>query len=320
MKTLIYSFFIIILLSSCENQNSSFEIFNENFTDSIEEQLLIDSLYETRWIGIHYKISRPDLLGKLSHQTLLNLSKSRSPRLRTHAFLGLSMNEDFIYAEFFKRLYKDKSKIEVSDCLSKLTPINTTVLNVLIQKNKEDSIKKRFIDSVIIYSNEKISIRGNILYNLEPFKEFYPRIKELSLEKNNPVAFIALAKYQNTADVPALLSYFKSSDSKYYISQIANYFPHEDFFPFLIEEAKKTTSEKIHFKLLEAIWKYNSIYNSFIFEEVFNGVNYKAHLRLWSVLVKNKNEENNFMIKKFQKKYGEETVSEVTAERYDGKR
>jgi ABC-type metal ion transport system substrate-binding protein len=49
-------------------------------------------------------------------------------------------------------------------------------------------------------------------------------------------------------------------------------------------------------------------------------VNYKAHLRLWSVLVKNKNEENNFMIKKFQKKYGEETVSEVTAERYDGKR
>ncbi|MFK7771690.1 MAG: hypothetical protein AB8F94_06105 [Saprospiraceae bacterium] len=323
MKTLIYSISLLFLLSSCNDKNISFPLFKENFTDSRKEQMVIDSLSRVTILGMNYGYrykKRPDLRKKLSHQTILKISKSIYPYLRMHAYLALSLNEDFIYSNTFQKLLKDYSKtVTVSRCLVMPTQINRDVLNLWIHENEGDKIKNRFVDSVIIYSNNPVVFRNNRLYSLVPYEGFYPRVKELSLRKNSSSAHIALAKYQKEEDVPILLSYFKSSDSKYHIPQIAKYFPHKDFFPFLVEmykESKKTNFIKRPLWLFEAIWKYDSKLNASIFEDIFNSDTQRANLRLWSILEKSKNKNDDVFLKMFQKKYGHKTINEFNTVRF----
>lgn len=114
-----------------------------------------------------------------------------------------------------------------------------------------DSMQTHELDSLLLYSNNKVMARDFVLNRLKPIPQYYNRLKELAETENNGEAVVKLSEYKKEDDYKVIYNYYKSinpdnSDDLYFFYKAVANLPNPIFFPILESQLNKTFSETSH--------------------------------------------------------------------------
>lgn len=121
--------------------------------------------------------------------------------------------------------------------------VNTKLLN-------ERQLKE--LDSLLIYSENNLSMRFDAISKAEPTEALYPKVRDLVIKENNQSALVTLSKYKNPNDIELILKNRDKDQNDdgesgyFYTFRAIQNFPDSHFFPFL-EKRLYETLDNDHF-------------------------------------------------------------------------
>lgn len=188
---------------------------------------------------------------------LLELTGHSNAVVRCYAFWGLrDRQENDLFDLLLKHMADSATIITFEGCVKDYTKALDFCIKILTEKyliDKEDyklnssclnEDQQKILDSILIFSPNKLTYTSKLLMKIEPNPNFYYRIRELA-KSGNISAVIALSKYQNEDDIVIILNsqYYKPEDfsvnnALYYTFAAMSFFPNTRFWDFLVEYSK----------------------------------------------------------------------------------
>ncbi len=134
------------------------------------------------------------------------------------------------------------------------------------------------VDSMLLSSKTKLSVRDDAISRLVANDKNYALIRQIARLEYNKNAIQQLALYQKEEDVEYLLSLINQyKDDDYTMCMMIETFPHELFFPYLLELSDKQIESKgkfcLHEKYLLALASYKTNRSKEIFTKLLDTSN-----------------------------------------------
>lgn len=136
-------------------------------------------------------------------------------------------------------------------CVGRKETVGTMMFEMAISMYGYRSGEKKFnrvsyqIDSMLLSSKTELSVRNDVISRLPVDEKNYSFIRHLATAEYNENAIQLLASYQKEEDVDFLLSYIKlHKDNDYTLCKMIEIFPHELFFPYVLELSDKHIETK----------------------------------------------------------------------------
>lgn len=186
-----------------------------------------------------------------STSELMQLTNHPTPSVRCYSFWALS--HDFT-ANLFPIVLSHIDDFEFVQtqfgCIISGEAVGDFFINIVtpkytdIHSKKLDSIQFATLDSILIYTPNKLNAKSKAISRAKPTKSLYPRIRELVITDKDQAALVTLAKYKKEQDVEIILKNRTKSKfdegGYFYTYKAISQFPHSDFMPLLEKNLKKT--------------------------------------------------------------------------------
>lgn len=229
---------LILICSSAYSQDGKIS----GQTLGIVKELKKGNTYETAFLPEKTNSKQLELFDQLkgvaTEHELKLLTKHKNGVVRVYA---LSALEDRSSTGLLDIIVSHINDEEVIECISHgyefvHTVISkTTVAERFVRCNSLTSQERHTLDSLLIYSDSKLTYTQYMLEDFEPKASYYPQIKKLVEKDLNQGATIALAKYQNKSDLTLIEKrIIQNADTKSFntvirIEDAIEYFPDEYF-------------------------------------------------------------------------------------------
>jgi hypothetical protein len=234
-------YLLSILILICSTAISQDEKIS-NQTLRIVKGLKKGNKYETAFLPEKTNSKQLELFDQLkgvaTEHELKLLTKHKNGVVRLYA---LSALEDRNSTGLLDIVVSHLNDEEVIDCISHgyefvHTVISkTTVAERFVRCPSLTSQERHSLDSLLIYTDSKLTYTQYMLEDFEPIASYYPQIKKLVEKDLNQGATIALAKYQNKNDLALIEKrIIQNADTKSFntvirIEDAIEYFPDEFF-------------------------------------------------------------------------------------------
>ncbi|MBS1493878.1 MAG: hypothetical protein JST55_10215 [Bacteroidetes bacterium] len=232
-----YGLIIFILLFNFNKAQSQYYFDESKLKPEVKEILLKlakDNKIYSSFIGL-VGVESPtqkslDKLSKQDTTLLISLTRHPNPVIRCYSFRALT-NKGF--KNFFPLLIEhiqDTSRVECmyADVIFRQKAGDFFIDNVKFEYTNAfdyampnqvylDSLQKYILDSVIIFTDNKLDYLKNILFNKNFNENYYDRIKYIASE--NIYANVALSKYRREFDAEIILKNFERKKYEYIYSK-----------------------------------------------------------------------------------------------------
>lgn len=294
MKTFYYCFFIVCLFGSCKDR------INDESEYSSKAQLMIQKINIYNFLMGEKNFERSNekhelivwIRKNISDKDLIQLTDHPNKAVRTIAFFILARwTGNDLTPILRKHLYDDELIFTSNGCIGETCSVGDYFVKEMfvisrfhkVRVGEQDSICR--MDSILIFSNSKLTMRNQSIEIVPAIEYIYPRIKEIAINEYNPFAVIKLAEYRKEEDIPFILSYrdtsLKSDWSYHTTYKAIKNFPHPDFFPFLKKRAINAINEPGAYSrfeyLMETIAEYNNKEAAELFQYILDTENDKYY-------------------------------------------
>jgi len=286
MRQIIFCCFIV-LVTSCKSEKTRPEI------EQLVQQLEKCNTLEFEHVGMdghttaQYK-NYIKLREKATTKELLSLLKHKNSVVKGYASIALADRKYSKLHEIITPLLESGETVETQSAdiifdqeLAEILYFRVLNKNNINKLSAKDSLfyslQSQKLDSVIIFSNKSKGLLLEVaLENSKVNPNLYPRIKELSLQKNK-YAITALAKYKKREDIPLLIGLGENS------LLAISYFPDKVFWNFLLKYKESNRS----LDYFMAIASYRNINAEKLLSDIYSTCDSIAINSLDEALIKN---------------------------------
>jgi len=182
------------------------------------------------------------------------LTGNENAVVRCYAFQALSHRPGMdLYSILVKHLSDTVSVETFMGCIKSAEKAGDYFLEVVtpdyidVSSRKLTKNERKLVDSILLFDKSiKLSAKYGLLRVLKPDLKYYNRIKEIAVVENNPVAVLALAKFNNVDDIDIVKKLFGSEDTEYYGIYAVREFPEATFYPYLNKVFEREWNRKTY--------------------------------------------------------------------------
>tara|TARA_B100000683_G_scaffold194255_1_gene187310 strand:+ start:4014 stop:5405 length:1392 start_codon:yes stop_codon:yes gene_type:complete len=252
---------LILICSTAYSQEGNIS----SKTSQIVKKIKKVNTYETAFLPEKTNSKQLELFDQLkvvaTEHELKLLTKHKNGVVRVYALSALEERNSTGLLDIVISHINDK---EVIDCISygyefvHTVIRKTTVAEKFVRCNSLTSQERFLLDSILIYSDNKLTYTQYMLEGFETISSYYPQIKKLVEKDLNKGATIALAKYQNKNDLALIEKrIIQDADMKYThtaidIEDAIEYFP-DEYFKNTLNELKE--KNKWHYYSASAVFR-----------------------------------------------------------------
>lgn len=190
-----------------------------------------------------------------SYDELILLTNHPNGVVRAYALWAISYKKDADIFSIVKKHLTDDEVIESQfGCVHSREVVGDLMLELATQEYPDPLTKKltpaenKLLDSLLIYSPNRLRARNRAIANAKPTPKFYLRARSLYVTEHNQQALVAMSKFKRESDVKFILdnedTAASSSNERYfYTYQAMANFPRPEFLPFLKANLHKTASK-----------------------------------------------------------------------------
>jgi hypothetical protein len=189
------------------------------------------------------------------------LTTHKNAVVRCYAFQALAARKEAaVFPILLQHLSDDEKVATFQGCIQDTQKAGDYFIAVARLSANQQGV----LDSVLLFDNAvKVDQKNQLLSALKPQGKWYNRVREIAQETHSPEAVLALARYQNKADVPLIKKLFENKDQGYYAAYAVREFPHAVFYPYLTAMFEREWKEKYYDypkwrQLYQALAKYPS--------------------------------------------------------------
>jgi len=260
-----------LLLLSCSVGISQNEKIS-NQTLLIIKGLKKGNRYETAFLSEKTNTKQLELFNQLkkvaTENELRQLTKHKNGVVRVYALKALEYRNSKGLLDIITAHINDT---EVIDCISHGFEFVHTVVDkkcvaeIFVRTNSLTQSERKTIDSILIFSTNKLTYTQYMLEDIEPVPSYYHQIKKLTEKDLNKGATIALAKYRNINDLALIERRIIEDADVKYTNTVIDIESSIEFFP---DNYFKNT-----LKILSKREKWNYYKAATVFQDSFS-VNY----------------------------------------------
>ncbi len=222
---------------------------------------LVQKIIKTNQVTNNDKLDtragKRDILSVLSGEAtpleLMNLTDYPNGVVRCYAFWALARQPAIDLLPIVIAHLNDTEKVNVMfGDVGEREKVGDFMIEVVTPKNidvissKLDSSKLALLDSILIYTPNKLSAKRRAIEMARPTDKLYPRIRELVVNESNQSALVTLAKYRKQQDVPIILRNreynSKGNEGYFYTYRAIAEYPDSQFMPLLRANLMQTFS------------------------------------------------------------------------------
>jgi len=250
---------IIISLTSCNGQSSTNKIVLRPTIQKIVDKIAKDNILKSEGVSETgtrtEQWDRFDELRKTATDSeLIDLTNHENSVVRCYSFQALTARKNVDIFPILLKHMNDTSKIETFfGCIMSSQLVGDYFINVVTPGYIDNDVyklsdkQKAIIDSILIFDKSiLLENKNTLLSNLKPEPQYYNRIREIVKTEKIPVAFLALARFQNSNDIEIIKSLFGREDSEYYAVYSVREFPDKSFYPVLVNLFEKEWKKKLY--------------------------------------------------------------------------
>jgi hypothetical protein len=187
-------------------------------------------------------------------EELKELTENKNPVVRCYSFQAIATRKSIDVFPILLKHLNDTARIETfQGCIVSSQVAGDYFLGVVtpeyidLDAYKLTSRQRATVDSILLFDKtSKISAKYRLLSDLEPNPSYYNRIKEIATTENNPVAILALARFQNKTDIGIIKSLFDNDKTEYYAAYSSREFSDSSFYPSLTKIFEKEWNERLY--------------------------------------------------------------------------
>jgi len=144
---------------------------------------------------------------------LLELTNHPSGVVRCYSFWALTYdNSNDLLPILIKHISDDENVSTMFGCIVSGEKVGDFFINLAtphcvdLNSKKLTSVEYGYLDSVLIYTPNKLYAKENAIKRAKLNEPFYERVRELVLKENNQSALVTLAKFRREQDIPLILN------------------------------------------------------------------------------------------------------------------
>jgi hypothetical protein len=189
---------------------------------------------------------------KATKEEIIGLTNHPNGVVRAYAMWAIVADTTINPIPILSKHLHDYEKIKYrEDCEGWKETVGTMMFEKTISRyqslpgNKKVNRVLYQIDSMLLSSKTELSVRKDAISRLVANENNYALIRQISKLEYNQKFIELLASYQKEEDVDFLLSYIKlHKDNDYTLCKMIEIFPHELFFPYVLELSDKHIETK----------------------------------------------------------------------------
>lgn len=179
---------------------------------------------------------------ELEVNELLMLTKHNNPIVRCYAFKALTMVSEEEAFQILPQHFQDTSQVYTHfGCFGKHLSVGDFFVSVFkgMETKRIDSARLRKLDSILIFTPNKLKARSYAMQAMKPDRRYYSRVREIVINEKDFGALIGLAKFRRPEDIHLITTTATGGqwpyDSRPYLAnlQAIREFPHPQFLSFL---------------------------------------------------------------------------------------
>ncbi len=200
---------------------------------------------------------------------LILLTEHSNSVVRCYSFQALATRKNIDVFPILLKHLNDTARVNTfQGCIISMQMTGDYFLDVVtpdyvdLDAYKLKTGQRAIVDSILLFDKSiYISAKYNLLSQIKPNQSYYNRILEIAKKENNPIAIIALARFQNQSNLAFIKTFFDNENSEYEATSCAIVFPDSSFFPnlqnlFEKQWAKKQYDYSLWRILYQALAKY----------------------------------------------------------------
>ena len=259
----------------------SLNCFGQNYFDKTKisretEQIVtkIAKINQLMSSAVYYGGIRPpqydiftELQKKATQNELIELTNHPNGVVRCYAFWALSYNLSANLIPIVLSHIDDTTFVKTQfGCITGSEKVGDFFINVVTPEYVDSDSKKltpseyEYLDSVLIYTPNKLYAKESAINRAKLNESFYERSRELVLKEKNQSALVTLAKFKKEQDIPLILNNKLKGeryDQLFFTYKAISEFPDNAFLPLLkkslyeaIEEPKWSTEWRELYKAI----------------------------------------------------------------------
>lgn len=209
------------------------------------------------------------LSARATAEELVTLTSDNNAVVRCYAFQALAQRKtEDLFPIVLQHLSDTETVRTMYGCIIGSQTVGDFFLETINGDDGNSRLtmgQKKTVDSLLLFDkNNQLQARNVMLSELQPLAQYYQRLRQLSVEEQNKLAVMVLAKYRKPQDKPLIEKLLaEPADQTLGLAAVVN-FPDASFYPVLqqlmLKQIKKDTdnNDKRVELLYQAIVRYKT--------------------------------------------------------------